>query len=219
MRRTNTLLVAFLAALVAVALGACARGTPSAAPDELMARASALLDGNDAAAAVPLLEQALAQEDSAAARYLLGNAWSQQGRYDQAEPEYLRALELDPAHDDARANLAVAYYMQGRNAEAEETTRQVLAKHAQDADLHYNLGAILAAQQRYDEAEASFVAAQSLNDTLPQVYLGLGVLYRDTGRNEEAVGALQRYLELSSDAEWRAEAEAILKELGAANGS
>ncbi len=219
MRRTNRLLITFLAALVAVALGACARGTPSAAPSELLARASALLDANDAAAAVPLLEQALAQEDSAAARYLLGNAWSQQGRYDQAEPAYLRALELDPAHDDARANLAVAYYMQGRNAEAEETTRQVLARHLQDADLHYNLGAILAAKQRYDEAEASFLAAQSLNDTLPQVYLGLGVLYRDTGRNEEAVGALQRYLELSSDAEWRAEAETILKELGVANGS
>ncbi len=208
--RRRTLAVALL---VAVGMAACGRQAASTSPEALVGEASTLLDQNKAQEALDLLNKALARADSAEGRYLLGNAYSELERFEEAEAAYLKALELDPAYADARSNLAVAYYMLGRPAEAEETIRQVLSEHPQDADLHYNLGSVLAAQGRTAEAEAAFLAARRLDDSLPQVYLGLGVLYRDMGRPEEAIASLRRYLELSDDATWRAEAERIVNEL------
>ncbi|NLD42471.1 MAG: tetratricopeptide repeat protein [Chloroflexi bacterium] len=214
--RRHALVVALL---VAVGMTACGRQAPSTSPEALVSEASTLLDQNKAQEALDLLNKALARADSAKGRYLLGNAYSELERFEEAQAAYLKALELDPAYADARSNLAVAYYMLGRPAEAEETIRQVLSEHPQDADLHYNLGTVLAAQGRTAEAEAAFLEARRLDDSLPQVYLGLGVLYRDMGRPEEAMASLRRYLELSDDATWRAEAERILNELETISGS
>jgi len=210
--------LAILAAVLAL-LASCGGGEPAGTPAERLAQAADLLDQEQPDRAAALLEATLDEEESAEGYYLLGNARSQQERYDLASSAYERALELDPAYADAAANLAVACYMQGRVDEAEEATRRALALQPEDADLHYNLGVLLAAEQRYDEAEDAFLAARRLDETLPQVYLGLGVLYRDTGRPDEAIAALRRYLELSDDAQWRAEAESILSELGADSGS
>ncbi len=162
--RRRTLAVALL---VAVGMAACGRQAASTSPEALVGEASTLLDQNKAQEALDLLNKALARADSAEGRYLLGNAYSELERFEEAEAAYLKALELDPAYADARSNLAVAYYMLGRPAEA-ETIRQVLSEHPQDADLHYNLGSVLAAQGRTAEAEAAFLAARRLDDSLPR---------------------------------------------------
>jgi hypothetical protein len=41
------------------------------------------------------------------------------------------------------------------------------------------------------------------------------MLYRDLGRRDEALDSLRRYLEISDDPEWRAEAEALIAALEA----
>jgi tetratricopeptide (TPR) repeat protein len=210
MRRVYALIL-----VLSMVVAGCVQAPSGEDPAALLAQADALLDEERPADAIPLIEEALAREDSAEGHFLLGNAYSHSDRLTEAEDEYLQALALDPDHVDARANLAVVYYSSGRLEEAEEAIRLALEGHEGDADLHYNLGGILAAQGRTVDAEVEFLTALDLDPDLPEVHLGLGLLYRDLGRTDEAIPALERYLELSDDPEWRAEAEAALAALEA----
>ncbi|MDD5220165.1 MAG: tetratricopeptide repeat protein [Candidatus Bipolaricaulis sp.] len=64
---------------------------------------------------IRLLNDALAREvDHAVIYFRLGNLYIDQGDLARAERAYLRVLELDPAHDRAKNNLAVVYKRQGK---------------------------------------------------------------------------------------------------------
>ncbi len=64
---------------------------------------------------IQVLNEALKLEIRHATIYFrLGNLYIDQGDLARAERAYLRVLELDPAHDRAKNNLAVVYKRQGK---------------------------------------------------------------------------------------------------------
>ena len=93
-----------LALLVLVALPALAVGPARDAPgeDEAYRRAVALVEKGDYGAAVPLLESVVSRFEDADAFSRLGFALRKSGDLGRARIAYDKALELDPAHVEAR---------------------------------------------------------------------------------------------------------------------
>jgi tetratricopeptide (TPR) repeat protein len=106
----------------------------------------------------------------------LGNLAATQGRKDEAERQYRRALEIDDAFDQARTNLAMVVAEQGRLDEAERLLRQVLARTPSDAGVSFNLGLLVAERGRTDEAERLLRSALEADPRLAAAAFNLAVL-------------------------------------------
>lgn len=216
-RGPSTRAAALGAVLVIVVLAGLAWRGARSKPDPEVDAARLLearenLEGGDAEGAVRMLEDMLRSAQSSEAHYLLGNAYADLHRYDDAAQAYRRALGLQDQHIDARANLAVALYHLERHEEARAELEYVLGQRPQDADLHYNLGGILLALGDLERAEEEFLKARELDPDLEEALLGLGTLYHLQGRYEASVEALRTYVGLSGDPLWQAEAERLLAE-------
>ena len=131
-----------------------------------------------------------------------------QGRYVEAEPLYLQALELSLLGDDhpdvadSLNNLALLYKSQGRYAEAEPLYLQALElrerflgdNHPDVANSLSNLAGLYESQGRYAEAEPLYLLALELKKSLlgedhPYVANsldGLAQIYHSQGRYSEA---------------------------------
>jgi len=208
--------------LVAVALAGCAGRpapeTPAASPPaglaEAVARGKALLDAGDAEGAIAVLEPvAKGGSPSAEALFLLGNAYTQAGRLQEAEQAYRSALALEPDDPDTLSNPGVVLYQMQRPSEAVEQFEKAARLLPDDAEIRYNLGGALYTLGRVEEAIQAFEAARERNPDLPQVYLGLGYAYRDQGEREKAIQHFQTFLRLSDDEAWKAQVRQELEHL------
>lgn len=110
---------------------------------------------------------------------------------------YDRRLELDP--EDARA-LAGRAHLRAEAGDREGAIadyRRLLAHGSRrDAASCFNLGYLLEEAGRLDEAEASFRRALALDERLDRAWYGLALVLAARGRQEEAIEALRRNVEL-----------------------
>jgi tetratricopeptide (TPR) repeat protein len=161
------------------------------------------------------------EEDFASTLTNLALLYYSQGRYDQAEPLYLQALELSkrllgedhPHVATSLNNLAALYYSQGRYDQAEplylqalELSKRLLGEdHPHVAQSLNNLALLYYSQGRYDQAEPLYLQALELRKRLlgedhPQVATSLNnlaLLYRSQGRYDQAEPLYLQALELS----------------------
>ena len=116
------------------------------------------------------------------APYNLANLLSRQGRLQEAERWYKRAIELDDF--DALVNLGNDLAEQdGRAAEAEDYYRRAIARH--DVKGYYNLAVLLSHEEgRAAEAEQLYIAAATAGH--PKAAYNLGFLLLEQGRDAEA---------------------------------
>ncbi|MEQ8381427.1 MAG: FxSxx-COOH system tetratricopeptide repeat protein [Coleofasciculus sp. A1-SPW-01] len=149
----------------------------------------------------------------------LAYLYSSQGRYGEAEPLYLQALELykrlGDDHPDVAINLnnlANLYNLLGRYSEAEllyqqdlELRKRLLGEdHPHVASSLHNLATLYYSQGRYSEAEPLYLQAldlrkRLLGDDHPDVAINLNNLanlYSSQGRYSEAEPLLKQALEL-----------------------
>lgn len=190
--------------------------TPTAPPDlaEALESAKALLEAKEPQRAIAILEEAAkAEPPSAEAFFLLGNAYAQVGRLEEAEEAYRSALELRPDDADTLSNLGVVLYQMHRLSEAVEQFAHAARLQPDDAEIRYNLGGALYALGRIEEAIEAFEAARAQDPDLPQVYLGLGYAYRAHGEVEKAIQSFRKFLELSDDEGWRQQVQTELEQL------
>ena len=150
---------------------------------------------------------------------LFASVYTNQGRYEEAEKLYLRALEgleekLGPKHLDTLStaqNLAGVYRDQGRYEEAEKLNQRTLEgyeeklepKHPNTLRIAQNLAVVYRDQGRYEEAEQLYQRTleeyeEKLGpkdpDTLRTVQ-NLAVVHRHQGRYKEAEQLCHRALE------------------------
>ena len=160
------------------------------------------------------------EEELARSLNNLAVLYDSQGRYEQAEPLYIQALELRKRilgenHPDTASslnNLAILYYSQGRYESAEplyiqalELTKRILGEnHPDTASNLNNLAILYYSQGRYELAEPLYIQALELTkrilgenhpDTASSLN-NLAILYQSQGRYESAEPLYIQVLEL-----------------------
>jgi Flp pilus assembly protein TadD len=118
----------------------------------------------------------------------LGFVLARQGKVDDAQAEYAKALALDPDCPSAHFNLAVGAVQAGALGEAEAHYRKALPGRP-GAATHNGLGYVLARQGRDAEAIAEFRAAVAAEPTFTPAWNNLGEALARRGQLEEAAKA------------------------------
>ncbi|KAM3102704.1 tetratricopeptide repeat protein [Phormidesmis sp. 146-12] len=130
------------------------------------------------------LQTAISQEENLVSSLAwLAYLYKSQGRYEDAEPLFVQALELTRSHLREKHpgvatnlnNLAELYESQGRYEEAEPLYLQALQlrrtflgeNHPDVANSLNNLAGLYRVQERYEEAEPLYLQALQLRRTLP----------------------------------------------------
>ena len=93
----------------------------------------------------------------------LGTVYFKMGRYDLAEKNYRKAIELKDDHQDAKSNLAILLYLREEKDQAVELWQEVLELNPKHVNSNYNMGVVMSGQQEYADAVRYFEAAIKIN--------------------------------------------------------
>jgi len=109
------------------------------------------------------------------------------------------ALRRQPLSAPLHGMMGKLTFQAGRYAEAEKSFRRALELDPYMTDAHNFLGATLTQLDRYTEAEAEYrTALEDVAYPTPElVYLNLGILFATQRRDEEAIAALRRAVEIN----------------------
>ncbi len=135
--------------------------------------------------------------DLAGAHNNLGNALCEQGKPEEAEGSYRRALALQPNLASAHNNLGTVLYERDMSDAAITCYRKALALEPDYVEALCNLGAALHRQGKLEEAEANIRRAAALAPDFPRALDNLGAVLQETGRLDEAVIVYRKLLKLT----------------------
>jgi tetratricopeptide (TPR) repeat protein len=93
--------------------------------------------------------------------------------------QFRQAVELNPAYNEARLNLAALSLNNRDYKTAEENFQAVLQAQPKNYEAMIGLGVALRGNKKIDEAEKQYLAAQELDPSNPSSYFNLGLLYQD----------------------------------------
>ena len=148
------------------------------------------------------LEHSLSLDEEFPSTYiLLGQLYSMQGKFDEAETAHRQVLVYEPEDAEAHSALGYIYYQRGNITDALAANLEAVRLDPGLARAHSTLGLIYFDQGRLEEAIAENLAVlQILPDDLIS-HRNLALLYQDVGHTDEAIAHAQRTLELSPEAD------------------
>jgi tetratricopeptide (TPR) repeat protein len=131
-----------------------------------------------------------------AALRMLAEVVARMGRYHESETLLVRCLELAPSFAEARANYAMVLERSNRQVEALQQIDRLLA--AEPANPYYrNLkGAALVGIGEYEQARALFADLVAKYPAQAKTWISYGNVLKTTGRQDEAIGAYRKSVEL-----------------------
>ena len=203
MRRTC---VAFTILLVFTGLAACSspgsKNPSDASPERNQALAEATrnvgeayLSGGNLLAALRELKKAEAMSpDDHITQFDLGLTYYYRDRYDQAIEHLQRAIRLKPDYAPAINTLGNTYSAMGQWDKAIETYEKII-EDAFYGTPHFalsNMGVAYYHKKDYAQAEHYFLEALKMNPDFINALAGIGTMYIDQGRYNEAVVKLGR---------------------------
>jgi len=115
-------------------------------------------------------------QDAVETRVALGKAYMQQGKYELAQENVLKALDRDPNSVDAHTVAAVLYEHLGNTKVAEQHYARAAELAPKSGDTNNNYGQFLCTSGRYDEAQKYY--ARAMEDPF---YKTPGILYSNAG--------------------------------------
>ncbi len=130
---------------------------------------------------------------------LLGIAYGQLGRYEEAAEAFKKSIELRPDLPLARYNLGIAYGELDRHQEAVEAYRKAIDLKPDLPEAWYNLGVAYNNLGRYEEAAETFKKAIELSPDDTEAWYNLGAVYLVTGKYKMAIRSLKKAIELKPD--------------------
>jgi Flp pilus assembly protein TadD len=153
--------------------------------------------------AVEVLREAVAADgEDAGAWNALGVAQVKAEDIDGARESLRRALTLDPAYGEARANLAnlcrLAWDRDGRQSDF-DSAAELVALAPEDSDAHFRLALALSGRQRLEEARASYERALALRPEHPETLNNLAHVLLAIGDSESALALLRRAIDARDD--------------------
>jgi tetratricopeptide (TPR) repeat protein len=151
--------------------------------------------------------------------YHLGNAYSRQGKFEQAAKQYQKAIAqpiLPQLKLGAYNNLGSILQGIGDLENAEKLYQAALNIDPNFAVGYYNLGMLWKARGRFTEAIAAYQQAIKINPNYGSAYQNLGVVFLKLGKMPESIAAFQKAIALHQSQNPQ-EAERLrqgLKEIG-----
>ena len=127
----------------------------------------------------------------------LANAYSKEGKIDQAIETAKMAVQLRPDYGIAHFNLGNLYASQGRFDLAQNHLEETLRLYPNYAEAHSNFGQLLAQQGELKGSIREFRKAIDLNPSLGGPYLNLGMALAKQGRVNDAIQALRQAVSLA----------------------
>jgi serine/threonine protein kinase/Tfp pilus assembly protein PilF len=126
----------------------------------------------------------------------LGTIDNGTGKYENAAEQFQRAVQLNPANDQAYWHLAEAYQHLNQLEKAEETFKQWISVRPSYSMAYSALGVFYFGQAEYDKAQAAFEKAVSLNASDYGDYSNLGATLLYEGNDQGASQALEKSITL-----------------------
>ncbi len=117
---------------------------------------------------------------------MLGLAYLNSGRNEQAVACFTEEVKLKPQMDTAHLNLGTAYVRLGRRPEAEKEYRAALALNLRMPEAVASLAKLLVDQKRFQEARAVLGPALASGVESADIYFELGILEGQSGDPEKA---------------------------------
>jgi len=159
-----------------------------------------LLQGNRVADALKLCKSLCKRsKKDAEAWFLLGNAYAQTGRLDDAIGCLRRSISLNDRIAITHNNLGLIYLHAKRFKHARDCFQNALRLKPDSVATLFNLGNALRATQQLDEAQAAYQSALQLQPDLSGVINNLGITLYEKGELKEAERCLLRSLELAPE--------------------
>jgi tetratricopeptide (TPR) repeat protein len=93
--------------------------------------------------------------------------------------QFRKAVDMNPAFNEARLNLAAVSLKNRDYKTAEENFRAVLQAQPKNYEASIGLGVALRGGKKIEEAETQYNDAQKLDPSNPSSYFNLGLLYQD----------------------------------------
>ncbi|MCU1241396.1 MAG: hypothetical protein JWO71_2122 [Candidatus Acidoferrum typicum] len=129
----------------------------------------------------------------------LGSVYTATGRTSEAIAQLKRALEVAPNSDEAYRRLASAYLSSGRSNEATQAYQKAIEINPYYWMNHLSLGNSYYQIADYGNALDSYRRVAELDPKNPFAYINIAAILLQTGRFNEAIGPLQKSLQLSPD--------------------
>lgn len=129
----------------------------------------------------------------------LANAYSKEGKINQAIETAKMAIQLQPNSGIAHFNLGTLYAARGRFDLAQPHFEETIRHYPNYAEAYSNFGQLQAQRGDLEGGIRQFRKAIELNPSLGGPYLNLGVALARQGRIEEAVLALQEAARLTPE--------------------
>jgi tetratricopeptide (TPR) repeat protein len=169
-------------------------------------------DSGDYAEAVEHLQKALQKDPAYVDAYNdLAAAYSHMGRQQEALDELHKAYEIDPDSVAVNLNLAAAMLRANQFAEAEKASRHALDLNPNLPQADVILGVCLDAQN-HGGSEALFYLLRGA-DRYPEARLTAARILANTGKRNEALEQLKKYLETNRDPKRRRQVEQWMAKL------
>ena len=140
------------------------------------------------------------EPNSARSHILLGDIYRQRERYDDAQKEYSKALDLSPNDPAALLGLATAYFDDANVAMTVEIAHKALAQSPDDPEINLLLGEALISQHNFPGSEPYLLKAlHAKPQMLPHVHALLGEAYAADGNMEIALRELKLGVDSDQD--------------------
>jgi len=168
---------------------------------ELAQGETALVHKDLNAAIGHLQKYVAARPDDPIGHTLLGSAFQEADRFDEAAKEYERSLEIEPDQPDAQIALASNYAYQKKTAKALELFAKAMPSVEPDAPTFYMYAFALKDAGRLPEAESKVRRAIQLDPKYADAHTLLAEILTLEGKKDEAAAEQKRVEELGENAE------------------
>jgi tetratricopeptide (TPR) repeat protein len=198
-QRRALILVLFAVLLAATGAAAQQKGRSSSkSRAEELERAASLIAGERLAEAEQQLKQILkvAPQDATALN-LLGALRAKQGKLDEAETLFARAVRSDAQLAGAHMNLAYLYLLKREPEKSAASLYEVLRIEPANAEAAYRLAWLLHSQGRFEECIAVAEKLKATGALSAPLFGVVGDAYLKRGDKAGALAALRRAVELS----------------------
>ena len=129
----------------------------------------------------------------------LASALRQQGRYEDAETYYKKAMELDRTDPEPHFGLADLYFALGRTEDATKEFETTLEMDPNYVAAYNNYGVMLMDSEQYEKAETMFKKARDINPTFSKTHFNLGKLYQMQRKTRESVASFELALKFNPE--------------------